>query len=208
MTSRHKRPVLPPLTAAAAGAFIALVSLFAQAQPSEAPTAEQIIEALKARGKLRSGPVEQSRAQQEQTLLESLKLKAPRGLSPQERADLASLAKERPSVDLVIYFDFNSAEISQKAMATLTSLGKALSTQDLKGQTFLVAGHTDAIGTDEFNQTLSERRARAVKQFLAEKFGLPDPQLLAVGYGKEQLKNTANPAAEENRRVQVVNLGK
>ena len=47
-----------------------------------------------------------------------------------------------------------------------------------------------------------------MRKFLAERFAVPTDQLIAVGYGKEQLKNAIDPAAEENRRVQVVNLGK
>jgi outer membrane protein OmpA-like peptidoglycan-associated protein len=180
----------------------------ARAQTKNTPSSDQILEALKAKGKLRSSaPMEPAKVDEHRKLIETLKAKAARGLSAQERAQLASVAKERPSVDLVIYFDFNSAEISAKAMATLVSLGQALSSADLKGVTFLVAGHTDGLGAADYNQTLSERRARAVKTFLAGKFSLQEDQLLAVGYGKEQLKN-ADPSADENRRVQVVNLGK
>jgi outer membrane protein OmpA-like peptidoglycan-associated protein len=71
---------------------------------------------------------------------------------------------------------------------------------------FLVAGHTDGKGTDQYNQILSERRAENIKQYLMQKFGIAGDNLVAVGYGKTQLKNTANPQADENRRVQVVNM--
>jgi outer membrane protein OmpA-like peptidoglycan-associated protein len=71
--------------------------------------------------------------------------------------------------------------------------------------TFIVAGHTDAKGSDTYNQGLSERRAEAVKRFLAEKYGIDASNLLTVGYGKTQLKNPAGPFASENRRVQVIN---
>ena len=75
----------------------------------------------------------------------------------------------------------------------------------LAGDTFLIAGHTDAAGTDSYNQSLSERRAEAVKIFLAQQFKLSSDQLVAIGFGKSQLKNTGNPLAAENRRVQIVN---
>ena len=87
----------------------------------------------------------------------------------------------------------------------VTALGEALTSADLKGRTFILAGHTDAKGSDTYNQGLSERRADAVKQFLTEKYGIEVSHLATVGYGKAHLKNTSNPFAGENRRVQVVN---
>ncbi|MFN5455270.1 OmpA family protein, partial [Bradyrhizobium sp.] len=85
-------------------------------------------------------------------------------------------------------------------------LGKALSDPNLKGSTFMVAGHTDGIGSDGFNQDLSERRADTLKRYLVEKFGLAGQDLVTVGYGKTKLKDAANPADPVNRRVQVVNM--
>jgi len=85
-------------------------------------------------------------------------------------------------------------------------LGKALSNPNLKGSTFVVAGHTDAIGGDAFNQDLSERRADTIKRYLIDKYGITGSDLVTVGYGKTKLKDTANPADPINRRVQVVNM--
>ena len=89
--------------------------------------------------------------------------------------------------------------------AQVTALGQALSSADLKGGTFIVAGHTDGKGGDAYNQGLSERRADAVKRFLLEKYGIEAGSLVTVGYGKSQLKNTSDPLAGDNRRVQVIN---
>ena len=79
----------------------------------------------------------------------------------------------------------------------MQELGKALSDPELKGSVFLVGGHTDAKGGDDYNQGLSERRAEAIKNYLTEKFGLQAENLVTVGYGKTQLKNTDNPTARE-----------
>ena len=76
---------------------------------------------------------------------------------------------------------------------------------DLKGRTFIVAGHTDAKGSETYNQGLSERRADAVKRFLSEKYRIETSRLVTVGYGATNLKNSENPLARENRRVQIVN---
>jgi outer membrane protein OmpA-like peptidoglycan-associated protein len=132
---------------------------------------------------------------------------ASRGLSSGERAQAADLARVQPTVDLVIYFDFNSAEITPKAVPVLVELGKALSSDALAGRRFLVGGHTDAKGGDQYNLKLSERRAAAIRRYLVTNFGVDEKRLLAIGFGKEQLKNATDPTAAENRRVQVVNLG-
>ncbi|MGB7122196.1 MAG: OmpA family protein, partial [Bradyrhizobium sp.] len=76
----------------------------------------------------------------------------------------------------------------------------------LKGSTFVVAGHTDAIGGEAFNQDLSERRADTIKRYLTEKYGIAGADLVTVGYGKTKLKDPSAPMSPVNRRVQVVNL--
>ena len=86
------------------------------------------------------------------------------------------------------------------------TLGRALTNPEVRGNVFLVGGHTDAKGDNDYNQKLSERRAASVKRFLKQKFDISDDTLVAVGYGEEQLKNTSDPEASENRRVQIVNL--
>ena len=70
----------------------------------------------------------------------------------------------------------------------------------------MLGGHTDASGGDAYNQGLSERRAEAVRRYLVEKFKLQIDSFVVTGFGKTQLKNPAQPLAEVNRRVQVVNL--
>jgi outer membrane protein OmpA-like peptidoglycan-associated protein len=86
------------------------------------------------------------------------------------------------------------------------ALGRALTNADLKGSTFVVAGHTDAAGGEEYNQNLSERRADAIKKYLVDKYGINGADLVTVGYGKSKLKDASQPLAEANRRVQVVNM--
>ena len=81
-----------------------------------------------------------------------------------------------------------------------------MSNADLKGSTFVVAGHTDAAGSEAYNQDLSERRADSIKRYLVDKFGIDGSDLVTVGYGKSKLKDPNQPMAEVNRRVQVVNM--
>jgi outer membrane protein OmpA-like peptidoglycan-associated protein len=138
--------------------------------------------------------------------VEKIRGRTTRSLSSTEREEIATIAKDKPNIDLEITFDYNSADISTKSLPSVQALGKALTNPDLKGSTFIVAGHTDAAGGDTYNQDLSERRADAIKRYLTDKYGIAGSDLVAVGYGKSKLKDPGNPMAEANRRVQVVNM--
>ena len=129
-----------------------------------------------------------------------------RSLSVSEREEIAAIVKDKPKIDLEINFDYNSADISAKSLPSVQALGRALTNNDLKGSTFVVAGHTDAAGGEGYNQDLSERRADAIKRYLVDKYGINGTDLVTVGYGKSKLKDPSQPMAEVNRRVQVVNM--
>lgn len=138
--------------------------------------------------------------------VQTIRNRATRSLSVSERDEIATIAQDKPKIDLEITFDYNSADISAKSLASVQALGKALTNPDLKGSTFIVAGHTDATGGEAYNQDLSERRADSIKRYLVDKFGIAGTDLVTVGYGKSRLKDPANPMAEVNRRVQVINM--
>ncbi len=129
-----------------------------------------------------------------------------RSLSLDDRDQIAAIATKRPKVDLNINFDYNSAALTPKAEPQLNSLGKALTNSELTGSVFLLGGHTDAKGSDAYNQGLSERRAETVKRFLIANYNIPAANLVSAGYGKKGLKNTNDPFAAENRRVEIVNM--
>ena len=129
-----------------------------------------------------------------------------RALSTADRDEVQQIAQSRPSVDVEIYFDYNSAALSPKAAPQLNSLGQALTSQDLAGSVVMLGGHTDAKGGDDFNQGLSERRAETVKKFLIDNYHISSDTLISTGYGKRELKNATDPFAAENRRVQIVNM--
>jgi outer membrane protein OmpA-like peptidoglycan-associated protein len=112
----------------------------------------------------------------------------------------------KPAIDLHdINFEFDSATISPEAMPQLRELGAALADPRLAGSAFTIGGHTDGTGSDAYNMRLSQRRAEAVKRFLADNYTIPSGNLHAVGYGKHQPKNKADVFAAENRRVEIVN---
>ena len=177
-------------------------------------TEEQILRALAPEKKaltrgLSVGPQQQvdpATAAAESKLIQKVRGRATRSLSVSEREEIASIVKDKPKIDLEINFDYNSADISAKSLPSVQALGRALASSDLKGSTFVVAGHTDAAGGEGYNQDLSERRADSIKRYLVEKYGINGSDLVTVGYGKSKLKDPNQPMAEANRRVQVVNM--
>ena len=138
--------------------------------------------------------------------VQTIRGRSTRSLSVSEREEIAAIVKDKPKIDLEINFEYNSADISAKSLPSVQALGRALSNADLKGSTFVVAGHTDAAGGEGYNQDLSERRADSIKRYLVDKYGIAGADLVTVGYGKSKLKDPSQPMAEANRRVQVVNM--
>ena len=109
-------------------------------------------------------------------------------------------------IDLdTITFETGSAEIDTDQASSLKNVGKAI--KDLldrdPGETFLIEGHTDAVGSDESNLVLSDQRAESVANVLSDLFDIPPENLVTQGYGERYLKvQTLGPSAE-NRRVTI-----
>jgi outer membrane protein OmpA-like peptidoglycan-associated protein len=109
-------------------------------------------------------------------------------------------------VDLdTITFDFGSAAIGLDQLDALDSVGLALE-EIIRGdadEIFLIEGHTDAVGSDEANLILSDKRAEAAAVALSEDFDIPPENLVTQGYGEQQLKIQTPAPERENRRVAV-----
>jgi outer membrane protein OmpA-like peptidoglycan-associated protein len=184
----------------------------AKAFAADDVTEDEIVRALAPAKKpltrgLSAGPqVDPAVTAEEGRFVQKIRGRSTRSLSNSEREEIATIVKDKPKIDLEINFDYNSADISTKSLPSVQALGRALSNPDLKGSTFIVAGHTDAAGSESYNQDLSERRADSIKKYLVDKYGIIGTDLVTVGYGKSKLKDPANPLAEVNRRVQVVNM--
>ena len=199
------------LTIMTIGATLSMTAGLAAA--GDTVSADKILDALKpkpgaTRG-LSTGPQQPADAAtkaKETSFVNTLRNRKTRSLSLGERQEIAELAASKPKIDLEIHFDYNSADISKGSLGAVQELGKALSATSLKGSTFVVAGHTDAIGGDAYNQDLSERRADTIKKYLTEKYGITGSDLVTVGYGKTRPKDANAPMDPANRRVQVVNM--
>ncbi|QWG22484.1 OmpA family protein [Bradyrhizobium sediminis] len=207
MTSFHR---LTATAAIALGAALSMTAGIALAGDKNV-SADQILNALQPKKPLTRGLSTGTQADpavkaKEISFVDSLRNRKTRSLSLGERQEIAEIAATKPKIDLEIQFDYNSAEISKTSMSSVQELGKALSDASLKGSTFVVAGHTDAIGSEPYNQDLSERRADTIKRYLTEKYGINGSDLVTVGYGESKPKDPNAPMDPTNRRVQVVNM--
>ena len=191
------------------GAALSMTAGVALAGSDTVPAA-QILNALKpksaTRGLSAGTQVDPAASAKEASFLNTVRNRQTRSLSLGERQEIADIAANKPKIDLEIHFDYNSADISKDSMPSVQELGKALSNASLKGSTFVVAGHTDAVGGEAYNQDLSERRADTIKKYLTDKYGIVGANLVTVGYGKTQPKDPNAPMDPVNRRVQVVNM--
>lgn len=112
-----------------------------------------------------------------------------------------------PKMSFSIEFEFGSANIDQTSEQQLQLLSKALSTDGLKKNKFVLIGHTDAKGDEAFNVELSILRANAVKLYLTQHSGDTIGHLFAIGLGEAKFKNKTDPFSSENRRVEIINMG-
>jgi outer membrane protein OmpA-like peptidoglycan-associated protein len=131
-----------------------------------------------------------------------------RRITVEERKKVIEVVRhdDLPSIDVEVFFAYDSSVILPEALPKLITLGQALSDPELRGSSFLIAGHTDARGSDYYNLELSNARADAVKRFLVSNFHLDPESLITLGFGEEQLKDPYSPFSGENRRVQIVNV--
>jgi OOP family OmpA-OmpF porin len=105
-----------------------------------------------------------------------------------------------------VNFDFDKATIRPDAAPILEEAARAL--QDEPTIDVSVEGHTDAMGTDAYNDRLSERRADAVRDYLIE-LGVSAPRLMARGFGESQpvATNATDEGRAQNRRVELKVIG-
>jgi outer membrane protein OmpA-like peptidoglycan-associated protein len=107
------------------------------------------------------------------------------------------------TADIEVQFEFDSARLTRAARASLAVLGRALESGELQDFDYLIAGHTDAKGSAAYNRALSYDRARAVRDYLIDRFDINPRRLHVIGWGESRLKNPRKPFAAVNRRVEV-----
>jgi len=108
---------------------------------------------------------------------------------------------EKTSLDMLINFGLDSAELDTTARAELGEFAKALKDSRLSSLDFVVEGYTDATGTVPYNEGLSQRRAKSVAAFLTAS-GVEAGRINAIGLG-EKNPRSPNPYDPANRRVEM-----
>ena len=180
----------------------------------QTPTADQVIDALSPAnpeasstedqgdadsvGKTRS--IDMSRLNAAPKNKEKAKVNIP--MTPTQPQSQPQHTEAALSVELI--FGYNSAELTDSAKQQLKPIGEALSSGKLQNLSFVVEGHTDAVGSQTYNKTLSEQRAASVKQFLVDIYKLDGAHIQVVGKGKTDLLDPNNPDSEVNRRVRII----
>ncbi len=121
-----------------------------------------------------------------------------------EVRDSERLRAKLPRVDLdTITFDTDSAAVTRSQVDELAEIGNAIAeiVEDDPRELFLVEGHTDAVGRELYNLTLSDRRAETIARILTDRYGVPPENLIVEGYGEQYLKIDTQEAERANRRV-------
>ncbi|OHC26125.1 MAG: hypothetical protein A3J71_04835 [Pseudomonadales bacterium RIFCSPHIGHO2_02_FULL_60_43] len=110
---------------------------------------------------------------------------------------------ESVRVELDVKFDFNKSDVKEDSQADIKSLADFM--KQYPQTTTTVEGHTDAVGSDAYNQGLSERRANAVRDVLVNQHGIDSSRVSSVGYGESRpvADNDTDSGRAINRRVEA-----
>jgi OOP family OmpA-OmpF porin len=103
-----------------------------------------------------------------------------------------------------VQFDTNKADIKEKYNYDIKRVADFM--KEFPDTTAEIGGHTDNVGSAEYNQKLSEKRANSVRQYLINKFGIDGSRLTAAGYGLTEpvADNDTEEGRQQNRRVEAV----
>jgi len=137
--------------------------------------------------------------------IKSANMGAARGICIGTVDECSSTSPKPAGFDMLVNFGHNSAELTAAAKVNLEQIAGALKDQRLSAANFVVEGHTDAIGSENYNLSLSERRANSVTAFLLDR-GVNSSKVTAVGIG-ESSPRAADAFDPTNRRVEIrINL--
>lgn len=121
-----------------------------------------------------------------------------------EPAPAPAPIKEKVTITLNVQFDTNKAVVKEKYNDEIKRVADFMN--EFPDTTAEIGGHTDSVGSAEYNQKLSEKRANSVRQYLIDKFGIDGSRLTAVGYGEDRpvADNNTEEGKQKNRRVEAV----
>jgi outer membrane protein OmpA-like peptidoglycan-associated protein len=124
-----------------------------------------------------------------------------------QSAPAARKSDEGKAFAMPIQFEFDSFRLTEAAMVTLDKVASVLNDELMQGKAIQIEGHADATGSDDYNLSLSQLRARAVRAYLIQEHGVAPERLSFVGKGESEPYDASDPTAGINRRVEFTNLG-
>lgn len=118
-------------------------------------------------------------------------------------ADGCPAVSEVVRVELDVKFDFDKSKVKEESYGDIKNLADFM--KQYPQTTTTVEGHTDSVGTDAYNQKLSERRANAVRDVLVNQYGVERNRVQSVGYGESRpvADNATDAGRAVNRRVEA-----
>jgi OmpA-OmpF porin, OOP family len=125
-----------------------------------------------------------------------------------KRPPVAAELLKLPHFNVEVQFNPDSPIIRPESYRTLGRIADALYDPTLSSYGFLIVGHTESTGKREYNLTLSQRRADAIRDVLVTTFKISPKRIQAAGLGEEQLQDASHPTAVVNQQVQVMTFRK
>jgi outer membrane protein OmpA-like peptidoglycan-associated protein len=178
--------------------------------PKELPAADRAVEDARKAGKDKKCPEEfndvKNMKDTAYKIYTSCRTKEGIDLAKDATKNAKALCKVIDRMTLMVNFDFDKSVIREGDKAKLK---KAIDfIKKYPGFKIKIEGHTDYIGTEKYNQGLSERRAGAVMKYLVKGGGIDGKRLTAVGYGESKpvASNKTNEGRAKNRRVEILIL--
>ena len=158
-------------------------------------------EAAKKAEQEKQDSIARAKAEEEARKAEQERLDSIARAEAERQAHEAALRELAKAMDVQTLFDFDSFELTDTAKGQLDKVAEYLKLND--AVSVEVGGHTDSMGTEDYNQTLSEQRAKSVVDYLSGK-GIDASRLSAVGYGKKHpvATNDTEEGRAQNRRIE------
>ena len=141
-----------------------------------------------------------------QQALERVKSKV--DAAPLKRPPVVVQIFKLPQMNAEVQFDSDSPIIRPQSYRVIGRIADALYHPKLLPYGFLIVANTDSTGKREYNLTLSQRRADAIREVLVTTFKISPKRLQALGLGEEQLQDAAHPTAASNLRIQIITVAK
>lgn len=120
----------------------------------------------------------------------------------EKRVETHTLKSSDDAMGLPIEFAYNSSQISTTSIPFLAEIGKMLSLPEFSTKRMVIEGHTDAVGSEDYNRYLSKMRAEAIKNYLVDNYQIQPNRLTVIGLGESDPLPEVDPNDAINRRVQ------